>query len=82
MIFEKEGKVQTMNEKRLYRDKQGAMVAGVCTGLGDYFGIDPVIIRLVWAVLIFAAGTGLLAYIICWIIIPEAPDYYDSQFRQ
>jgi len=49
------------------------MLAGVCGGLGTYFNIDPVIIRLLWVLAIFAAGTGVLAYIIAWIIIPEEP---------
>ncbi len=56
--------------KRLYRSKDDKVIAGVCGGIGQYFEIDPVIIRLIWA--IFAiAGVGILAYIIAWIIIPK-----------
>lgn len=58
--------------KKLYRDKETGIVAGVCTGLGHYFGIDPVWIRIALVVLFFASGTGLLAYIIMWAIVPEA----------
>jgi phage shock protein PspC (stress-responsive transcriptional regulator) len=47
------------------------MIAGVCGGLGDYLGVDPVIVRLLWAVSIFGYGTGLLLYVIAWILIPE-----------
>jgi phage shock protein C len=47
------------------------MLGGVCAGMGDYFNIDPVLIRLAWAVAFFAGGVGFLAYIIAWIIIPE-----------
>ncbi|MBM3404462.1 MAG: PspC domain-containing protein [Bacteroidetes bacterium] len=59
--------------KRLFRSRNNKMLAGVCGGLGTYFNIDPVIIRLLWVLAIFAAGTGVLAYIIAWIIIPEEP---------
>lgn len=49
------------------------MVGGVCGGLGEYFAIDPVLIRLVFAFAIVLLGTGLLLYILLWIIIPEEP---------
>ncbi len=64
-----------MNEepKRLYRSKENTVIGGVCGGLGDYLDVDPVIIRLVWALMVFMFGTGILAYIIAWIIIPENP---------
>jgi len=57
--------------RRLYRNPNGKVIGGVCTGLGDYFGMDYTIIRLVWLFLILFGGLGLLAYIIAWIIIPE-----------
>ena len=47
------------------------MICGVCAGFAKYFGIDPTIIRLIWAVLVLCAGTGLLAYIICAIVMPN-----------
>jgi len=56
--------------KRLYRSKTDKIIGGVCGGMGEYFGIDPVILRIIWALLIFCAGFGILAYIIAWIIIP------------
>jgi phage shock protein PspC (stress-responsive transcriptional regulator) len=59
--------------KRLYRNTSNKILAGVCSGLGDYFSIDPVIIRLLWVVLTIFGGAGLLIYIIAWIIIPEKP---------
>ena len=59
--------------KRLYRSRSDRKIAGVCGGIAAYFGMDPVIPRLVWVVLALAAGTGLLAYIICWLVIPQAP---------
>ncbi len=58
--------------KRLYRDTDEGMVAGVNAGLGHYFNIDPVIIRVLWIVLVLVGGSGILLYIIAWIAIPEA----------
>lgn len=57
--------------KRLYRAKDDRMIAGVCAGIGHYFDIDPTLVRLIWVFLFFGAGFGLVAYIICIIIIPE-----------
>ena len=55
--------------RKLYRSSNNKMVCGVCGGLGEYFSVDPTIIRLVWA-LLACSGTGLLAYLIAAIIIP------------
>jgi len=60
------------NTRRLYRSKKNRVIAGVCGGIGEYFNIDPTLVRLLWVLFIFAGGSGLLAYIIAWIIIPEA----------
>lgn len=57
--------------KRLYKSRNNKMICGVCAGIADYFNIDPSIVRVLWAVLALAAGTGLLAYIACAIILPE-----------
>lgn len=59
----------TGEAKRLYRSRKNKVLTGVCGGIGDYFGIDPVIVRLVF---IFT-GVGLLAYIVMAIIIPIEP---------
>ena len=58
--------------KRLYRDTDEGMLAGVSAGMAHYFNIDPVIIRVLWIVLVIAGGSGILIYIIAWIAIPEA----------
>ncbi|MGB3608716.1 MAG: PspC domain-containing protein [Psychroserpens sp.] len=58
--------------KKLYRDPDNSYVGGVSSGLGHYFGIDAVWIRLIWILLIFGAGTGVLLYILLWIFVPEA----------
>ena len=60
-----------MEPKRLFRSRKDRILGGVCGGLGNYLNIDPVLVRVVWAILFFAAGAGLLAYILAWIIIPE-----------
>jgi putative stress-responsive transcriptional regulator len=57
--------------KRLYKSRNNKMICGVCAGIADYFNIDPSIVRVLWAVLARAAGTGVLAYIACAIILPE-----------
>ena len=58
-------------DKRLYRSNEHRMIAGVCGGLGEYFDIDPTIVRLIVVAASLAAGGGLVAYILAWIIIPE-----------
>ena len=56
--------------KKLYRSRE-RVIAGVCSGIGEYFDVDPVLVRVIWIVLIFAAGGGIIAYLLAWIIIPE-----------
>lgn len=58
-------------KKKLYRVEDGKMIAGVCTGLGEYLNIDVTIIRLLWVFFVLAAGTGILAYLLAAIIIPQ-----------
>lgn len=62
----------TAKNKKLYRDKEHGMIGGVCTGLGHYFGIDVVWIRIVFLLLLWAGGTGVIAYFILWVAAPEA----------
>lgn len=57
--------------KRLYRKPEGRIVAGVCTGLADYLGIDVTIIRLLFAALTVFGGAGALLYVIAWAVVPE-----------
>ena len=65
---DKEGKLS----RRLYRNPGDMVIAGVCSGLAAYFGVDPVYIRLLFVVLIFLNGFGLLAYLIFWLVMPVA----------
>lgn len=63
-----------MEGKKLYRSRTDRMVAGVCGGLAQYLGIDPVLVRLVFALLIvFGVGSPLLIYLILAIVMPEEP---------
>lgn len=62
-----------MMNKRLYKSRDEKMIDGVCGGIAEYFGIDPTLVRLIWAVF-GATGGGILAYIIAAIIIPTRPE--------
>ncbi len=57
-------------EKRLYRNTRNKMLGGVCTGLAEYFSIDPVLIRLLFVILTLHNGIGIIAYVILWIVVP------------
>lgn len=59
-----------MTSKKLYRIPSEGMIAGICAGLGEYLDLDPTIIRLVFVLLAFGGGSGVLIYIIMWLIIP------------
>jgi phage shock protein PspC (stress-responsive transcriptional regulator) len=63
---------KTSPSKKLFRDTDNSYIGGVSSGLAHYFGIDAVWIRLAWVLLIFGAGTGVLLYILLWILVPEA----------
>ena len=62
--------------KQLYRSRTSRKIAGVCGGLGEYMNLDPTVVRLIWVLLFFFAGVGILAYLIAALIIPENPDGY------
>lgn len=61
-------------EKRLYKDKKNEKICGVCAGIAKYFSIDPTLVRLALVVFCLLGGSGILAYIICAIVIPDEPD--------
>lgn len=66
-----------MNEepkyKKIYRSRNERMIAGVCGGLAEHFGIDPTWVRLIFIILFFAGGAAFLIYIILWLIVPNEP---------
>lgn len=57
--------------RKLYLSNTNKKIGGVCGGLGEYFNIDPTVIRLVWFLSIFLHGFGLLAYLITWLVMPR-----------
>ncbi|HHX13365.1 MAG TPA: PspC domain-containing protein [Clostridiales bacterium] len=59
--------------KRLYRSDENKVLGGVCGGIGEYFAVDPVMIRLLWVILTMMGGAGILAYIIAVLVIPKSP---------
>ncbi|MBE9511928.1 MAG: PspC domain-containing protein [Bacteroidetes bacterium] len=58
--------------KRLYRDTDNSILGGVCSGLGTYFGIDPIWFRVLFIIMFLVYGSGLLLYLVLWIVIPKA----------
>lgn len=60
-----------MSNKRLYKSSVNRMLCGVCGGIAEYFDVDPTLVRLVWVIITFMGGAGILAYIIAAIIIPD-----------
>ena len=62
-------------KKQLMRSGHDKKIAGVCAGVAHYFDMDPTIVRVIWGVLAFGYGAGIIAYIILWIIAPVASDY-------
>jgi len=68
----KDKKSESINKRKLFRDSEDVVVGGVASGLGIYFDIDPVIFRVLFVILTFASGFGVLTYIVLWIAIPEA----------
>ena len=69
--MKKEG--MNMEPKRLYKSRKNRVICGVCGGIGEYFHIDPTVIRLIWVILTIGGfGSGLLAYIVAAVVIPEA----------
>lgn len=72
----------TTTHKRLYRDENNKVLGGVCGGLANYFGTDPVIIRVIFAVVALAFGTGLLAYVILWIAVPSTASTEIGGYRK
>ncbi|WP_298338601.1 PspC domain-containing protein [uncultured Algibacter sp.] len=76
-IFEDEPKTsyrssKSASSRKLFRDTDNSYIGGVSSGLSHYFGIDTIWIRLAWILLIFGAGTGILLYILLWVLVPEA----------
>lgn len=63
-----------MENKKIYKVEDDRKICGVCGGVAEYFGIDPVIVRVIWGVLALAYGTGILAYLVCAFVFPDKSD--------
>jgi phage shock protein C len=66
-------------EKRLYRSETNRVISGVCGGLGEYFDVDPVLVRVVTVILTLATGVAIFAYIAAWIIVPHREGQINSE---
>ncbi|WP_314082183.1 PspC domain-containing protein [Leptotrichia sp. HSP-334] len=63
-------------EKKLYKSLKDRKIAGVCGGIAEYLNIDSNVIRIIWVIFAFGFGTGILAYIICALILSDNPSEY------
>ena len=68
--------------KKLYRSSKNKMLGGVAAGLGEYFDIDPTLVRVLFVITLFLGGTGIIGYIILWIIVPEEPIVFNKQYGE
>lgn len=59
-------------DKRLCRSRSNRTLAGVCGGIAEYYGWDPTLVRVAWIVLTLLGGSGILLYLIMWLVMPEA----------
>jgi phage shock protein C len=64
------GSSGTAAPRRMYRIEKDRKIAGICSGLGEYFNMDPTIIRIFWVMLLLLGGTGILLYLIMWFVMP------------
>ena len=67
-----------MQTHKLYRSQNDKMIAGVCGGLAEFFGLDVSLVRLLAILLALLGGHGVLVYLILWIIVPKAPSVYPA----
>ena len=67
-----------MNNKKLYKDHANQKICGVCSGVAKFFSIDPTLVRLGLVVFSLLGGSGILAYIVCAIVIPDEPGYIED----
>ena len=61
--------------RRLYRSGKDRMLGGVCGGISEFLDLDPSLLRIAWVLFGLVYGTGILAYVIAWIIIPRNPKH-------
>ena len=71
-----------MDRLRLYRSTDNRVIAGVAGGLAEYFHLDPSLVRLLWILVIFLGGAGLLVYLIAWAVIPSQERVFPQSFPE
>ena len=64
--------------KKLYKNSTDKKICGVCSGIAKFFSIDPTLVRLGWVAFCILGGSGILAYIICAIVMPDEPGYIEA----
>ena len=65
--------------KKLYKSTTDRKLCGVCAGIANYLNIDPTVVRLLWALISFVGGAGVIAYIVCALVIPDEP--YNNNYQ-
>ena len=65
--------------KKLYKSITDRKLCGVCAGIANYLNIDPTVVRLLWALITFVGGAGVIAYIVCALVIPDEP--YNNNYQ-
>ena len=65
--------------KKLYKSTTDRKLCGVCAGIANYLNIDPTVVRLLWALLTFVGGAGVVAYVVCALVIPDEP--YNNNYQ-
>jgi phage shock protein C len=65
--------------KKLYKSTSDRKLCGVCAGIANYLNVDPTVVRLLWALITFLGGAGLIAYIVCALVIPDEP--YNNNYQ-
>lgn len=68
-------------DKRLYRSRENRVISGVCGGIAEYFDLDPTLVRLLWVLVTFFVGVGIIGYIICIFVIPERPSSHTDKVQ-
>lgn len=68
-----------MDRRKLYRYPKQGWIGGVCFGLGEYLAVDPTVVRLIFVLLFFAGMSGILIYLIMWLLIPPTPEETSHQ---
>ena len=77
----KKGRSIMKETKKIYKIEQGKKICGVCGGVAEYLNIDPTIVRVIWGVLAFAYGTGIVLYFICAFVFPNKSDVVKKEAK-